>query len=107
MHPKLSIITVNLNNRAGLEKTILSVKRQTNRDFEYIVVDGASTDGSAELIKLHGDVISKSLSEKDAGIYDAMNKGIQMASGDYLQFLNSGDTLFQPATISEVLPKLG
>ena len=92
----LSIITINRNNAFGLEKTMQSVFSQSRADFEYVVIDGASTDGSVEVIerfaKQLGDRM-KWISEPDKGIYNAMNKGIRMASGDYLQFLNSGDCL--------------
>lgn len=90
---KLSIITVNLNNRDGLRKTIDSVVSQTFRDFEWIVIDGGSTDGSKELIEHYADHFSYWVSEPDNGIYNAMNKGIKVAQGEYLQFLNSGDWL--------------
>ena len=92
----LSIITINRNNATGLEKTMRSVAAQAGKDFEYIVVDGASTDESVKVIRSFeasfGDRL-KWISEPDKGIYNAMNKGIGMASGDYLQFLNSGDSL--------------
>ena len=95
-HSILSIITISRNNAAGLEKTMQSVAAQTCNDFEYIVVDGASTDRSVEVIKSmagrFGDRL-KWISEPDKGIYNAMNKGIGMASGEYVQFLNSGDCL--------------
>ena len=90
---KLSIITVNLNNRDGLQKTIDSVVSQTFKDFEWIVIDGGSTDGSKELIERYADHFAYWVSEPDKGIYNAMNKGIRVAKGDYLQFLNSGDWL--------------
>ena len=90
---KLSIITVNLNNRNGLQRTIDSVVAQTFRDFEWIVIDGGSTDGSKELIEQNAKYFSYWVSEPDKGIYNAMNKGIRVAKGDYLQFLNSGDWL--------------
>ena len=90
---KLSIITVNLNNRDGLQKTIDSVVSQTFKDFEWIVIDGGSTDGSKELIKRYADHFAYWVSEPDKGIYNAMNKGIKVAKGEYLQFLNSGDWL--------------
>lgn len=90
---KLSIITVNLNNRNGLQKTIDSVVAQTFRDFEWIVIDGGSTDGSKELIEQYADRFAYWVSEPDKGIYNAMNKGIKVAKGEYLQFLNSGDWL--------------
>lgn len=90
---KLSIITVNLNNRDGLQRTIDSVISQTFRDFEWIVIDGGSTDGSRELIEQYSDHFAYWVSEPDKGIYNAMNKGIKVAKGEYLQFLNSGDWL--------------
>ncbi len=91
---KLSIITINLNNRGGLQKTIDSVIGQTFRDFEWIVIDGGSTDGSKELIEQYAEHFSYWVSEPDKGIYNAMNKGIKVAKGEYLQFLNSGDWLY-------------
>ena len=90
---KYSIITVNYNNKNGLRKTIESVIHQSFRDFEYIVIDGGSTDGSADVLKEYDAQIDYWVSEPDKGIYNAMNKGIGMAAGDYLQFLNSGDSL--------------
>lgn len=88
---KLSIITVNYNNASGLEKTFKSVFSQSCNNFEYLVIDGGSTDGSVDIIKQNEDNISYWVSEKDKGIYHAMNKGIKKATGDYLIFLNSGD----------------
>ncbi len=98
---KLSIITVNLNNKEGLQKTIDSVVSQTFKDFEWIVIDGGSTDGSKELIEKYSDHISYWVSEPDKGIYNAMNKGIGVAKGEYLEFLNSGDYLNDHNTLSE------
>lgn len=92
----LTIITINRNNAVGLEKTMRSVVAQTCKDFEYVVVDGASTDGSIEVFRSLEESFGgrlKWISEPDRGIYNAMNKGIGMSSGDYLQFLNSGDCL--------------
>ena len=88
---KLSIITVNLNNRDGLQKTIKSIICQTSKDFEWIIIDGGSTDGSVELIEKYAKYITYWVSEPDDGIYNAMNKGIELAKGDYLNFMNSGD----------------
>lgn len=102
---KLSIITVNLNNRTGLLKTFTSIANQSSRDFEYIVIDGSSTDGSVELIE-HTSFIDRWISEKDAGVYEAMNKGIALATGDYLLFLNSGDQLFNDVVIEKAIPQL-
>ena len=92
---RLSIITINRNNAAGLEKTLQSVASQSFKEFEYIIVDGNSTDGSVEMIKKYEPQFAhlKWVSEPDAGIYNAMNKGIRMALGDYIQILNSGDCL--------------
>lgn len=92
----LSIITINRNNASGLEKTLKSIAGQTSKDFEHIIVDGASTDDSVELIRKYADSLGdrvKWISEPDNGIYNAMNKGITMASGDYIQIMNSGDGL--------------
>lgn len=92
----LSIITINRNNAAGLEKTMQSVLSQTRKDFEYVVVDGASTDASVAVIERFAPAFGERLkwvSEPDKGIYNAMNKGIGMATGEYVQFLNSGDSL--------------
>lgn len=88
---KLSIITVNRNNAEGLLRTIGSVVSQTFTDFEYIVIDGVSTDNSVAVIKRYADKLSYWISEADSGIYNAMNKGIEVAKGEYLLFLNSGD----------------
>ncbi|RXK57429.1 glycosyltransferase [Lacibacter luteus] len=87
----LSIITVNYNNREGLAKTIASVGGQLYKDYEYIVIDGGSTDGSRELLEENKHLIGYAVSEKDCGIYHAMNKGIARARGTYIQFLNAGD----------------
>ncbi|MDW8849245.1 glycosyltransferase family 2 protein [Flavobacterium sp. MMLR14_040] len=90
----LSIITINYNNLEGLKKTVQSILNQTWQEFEYIIIDGGSTDGSAAFIESKNDQIDYWISEKDSGIYNAMNKGIKKASGEYLLFLNSGDHLF-------------
>lgn len=101
--PSLSIITINLNNASGLRKTIESVVSQTSTDFEYIIIDGGSTDGSIDIIEEFENKISYWISESDSGIYHAMNKGIQAAKGDYCQFLNSGDWLNAPGVILKML----
>ena len=92
---KLSLITINRNNATGLDKTIQSVATQTFKEIEYIIIDGASTDGSVDVIKNNDSLFAhlKWISEPDSGIYNAMNKGIRMATGDYIQILNSGDIL--------------
>lgn len=91
--PKLSIITINYNNLKGLQRTVESVVNQTWQEFEYIIIDGGSTDGSAEYIESQKEHFDYWVSEPDKGIYNAMNKGIAKASGEYLLFLNSGDHL--------------
>lgn len=104
--PKLSIITINLNNKAGLQRTIDSVISQTYKDIEWIVIDGGSTDGSKELIEKYSSHIAYWVSEPDKGIYNAMNKGIQMATGEYLQFLNSGDCLYDEDVIADFVKRV-
>ena len=99
---KYSIITVNYNNKEGLRKTIESVINQTFRDFEYIVIDGGSSDGSAELLREYSDKITYWVSEPDKGIYNGMNKGIAKATGDYLNFMNSGDCFFANDVLQRV-----
>ncbi len=91
--PLISVITINFNNAAGLEKTISSVVSQSFQDFEFLIIDGNSSDNSIDIVKQTSRV-NYWVSEKDNGIYDAQNKGIKHAKGDYLLFLNSGDTLF-------------
>jgi glycosyltransferase involved in cell wall biosynthesis len=97
----ISIITINFNNVKGLKKTLDSLSSQTFKDFEHIVIDGASTDGSVELIKNYSH-ITYWISEKDNGIYDAMNKGVKVSKGKYLLFLNSGDVLSDTNVIESV-----
>lgn len=99
---KLSIITVNYNNSAGLEKTINSVIIQKNTDFEFIIIDGASNDDSLQTLKNNKEYIDYYVSEKDLGIYNAMNKGIKIAKGDYLLFLNSGDELYDENALNHI-----
>ena len=99
---KLSIITVNYNNPDGLSRTIQSVVSQKDKDFEYIVIDGASTKGDVEIIKENTKFIDYWISEPDGGIYAAMNKGVRVAHGDYCLFLNSGDTLYSTQTVYEI-----
>lgn len=102
---KLSIITVNLNNRDGLQKTIDSVVDQTVQDFEWLVIDGGSTDGSKELLEQNADHFAYWVSEPDKGIFNAMNKGILKAKGDYCLFLNSGDWLVDRDVLFKMLNK--
>lgn len=100
---KFSIITVNYNNKEGLRKTIESVIHQTYRDFEYIVIDGGSTDGSADVLKDYNDRIAYWVSEPDKGIYNAMNKGIAKARGEYLNFMNSGDCYYDVDILEKIV----
>ncbi len=99
--PKLSIITINYNNLTGLQKTMQSVFEQTFTDYEYIIIDGGSTDGSKEYIEQYAGKLAYWVSEKDEGVYQAMNKGIVKSKGEYLQFLNSGDYLVTNLILSE------
>lgn len=103
---KFSIITVNLNNASDLQRTMDSIYQQTYTDYEYIVMDGGSTDGSKELIEKNADKLNYWISEKDNGVYHAMNKGIENAKGDYLLFLNSGDYLIHEKILHEVIHEL-
>ena len=103
---KLSVITICYNDREGLLQTLESVKSQTSHDFQYIVIDGASTDGSADLLSDYTAVIDYYVSEPDKGIYNAMNKGIREAEGEYCLFMNAGDTLYADDTIEQALPLL-
>lgn len=105
----LTIITINRNNAPGLEKTMQSVLSQTRTDYEYVIVDGASTDDSVTVIKrlapAFGDRL-KWISEPDTGIYNAMNKGIGMATGEYIQILNSGDSLVSLDVVEKMFTAL-
>ena len=100
---KLSIITINLNNYSGLEKTIKSVISQDYQQYEYIVIDGGSTDGSKELLERYCKDINYCISEADHGIYRAMNKGIKKATGEYSLFVNSGDVLYNNNVLSDIV----
>ena len=103
---KLSIITINFNNCDGLKKTINSVVNQTFRDFEWIVIDGGSTDGSRELIEHNSKHFSYWVSEPDNGVYQAMNKGIVKAKGEYVVFMNSGDCFADSNVLDDVSKEL-
>lgn len=110
----LSIITINYNNAVGLRKTLASVAAQTYRDIEHIIVDGASTDGSVGVIKEYESLNHSSIrpvtiiwtSEQDNGIYNAMNNGVNKATGDYIQILNSGDILAAPDVTARMMAAL-
>ncbi|TVZ25579.1 glycosyltransferase involved in cell wall biosynthesis [Gillisia sp. Hel_I_86] len=105
--PLISFITVNLNDVEGLKRTMFSIFGQIWQKFEYIVIDGGSIDGSREFIESHSNKIDYWVSEKDSGIYNAMNKGIKAANGEYLLFLNSGDHLFGNQVLSKNIHELG
>lgn len=106
MTPRVSVITVCLNRGATLERTIKSVLAQTYSNIEYIVVDGGSTDGTLDILKRYRNQISCVISEPDRGTYDAMNKGIRLASGDWIHILNSDDYYVSQDTIERIVPKL-
>ncbi len=99
---RLSVITVNRNNAGGLAKTISSVITQSYRDFEFIIIDGASDDESPEIIRKNASHLSYWISEPDKGTYHAMNKGIKVAKGEYCLFLNSGDYLVHSTVLEKV-----
>ena len=111
---KLSIVTINYNNEEGLRKTLASVASQTYRNIEHIIIDGGSSDGSVNVIREYesanslnvNSLIVKWTSEKDNGIYNAMNKGIRRATGDYVQILNSGDVLAAPDVTERMMDAL-
>lgn len=111
---KISIITVNYNDAEGLRKTLASVASQTYRDIEHIIIDGGSNDDSVSIIQSYEESINQLsnpfkiiwISKKDKGIYDAMNKGVSISSGEYLLFLNGGDVMASDAAIENVLPHL-
>lgn len=100
MPPKISVITINYNNKEGLERTLQNVTSQTFDDFEYIVIDGGSQDGSKELLQKYSGKITHWVSERDKGIYNAMNKGIVAAKGEYLIFINSGDHFYSENSLT-------
>ncbi len=100
--PVLSVITVVYNNAEHIERTLLSVINQTYDHIEYIVIDGGSTDGTLAIIKKYASSIQRLVSEPDKGIYDAMNKGLALATGDYVLFMNSGDEIYAADTVASV-----
>ena len=107
MSPLFSIITVTYNAEKVLERTLRSVAEQSYARIEYIVIDGASTDGTMEIVTSYksqspGLVRFEVISEPDKGLYDAMNKGLRVATGDYVWFLNAGDTLQSPETVARL-----
>ncbi len=100
--PVLSVITVVFNNVKDIERTMLSVLGQTYERLEYLVIDGKSTDGTVEVIEKYRTRLAVFITQKDAGIYDAMNKGLSKATGDYVVFMNSGDEFYKKDTVKEV-----
>lgn len=100
--PKCSIITVVYNGKTVLPATLESIACQTYRNFEYIVIDGASADGTIEVIRQNERYITKWISEPDRGLYDAMNKGLALAEGEYVWFLNAGDRIFDAQTLEKI-----
>ncbi len=105
-NPKFSIITVTYNAGSVLEDTILSVISQTYHNIEYIIIDGASKDNTHAMIKKYEDRISHIVSEPDKGLYDAMNKGMALATGEYLCFLNAGDSFHEDNTLQRIVHSL-
>lgn len=99
---KLTIITINYNHFDGLKRTIDSIVSQTFTNYEWIVVDGGSTDGSKQLLEQYHDCFTWWCSEPDTGVYNAMNKGLAHATGEYVNFMNAGDTFASPTILSEI-----
>lgn len=104
--PLISVITVVFNGEQFLEETILSVLNQTYDNVEYIIIDGGSTDGTMDIVRKYDHAIDYWVSEPDEGIYDAMNKGGVICTGDFIQFLNAGDTLYEVSVLEEVSKKI-
>ncbi len=102
----ISIITINLNNAIGLENTLASIEKQTYKNIELIVIDGGSTDNSLKIIENYNSTITKAVIERDEGLYDAMNKGKDYASGDFALFLNSGDVLSNSDSLKTLTSKI-
>jgi len=104
-HPKISIITICFNSEKTIEQTIQSVALQSYDNIEYLIIDGASTDHTVQVINQYLSFIDFFVSEPDAGIYDAMNKGIKHATGEWIYFLNSGDRIFSKNTLENIFSK--
>ena len=100
--PKLTVITIVYNNVHDIERTVLSVLNQSYENIEYLLIDGASNDGTLEILKQYEGRIGKLVSERDKGIYDAMNKGLSLATGDYVLFMNSGDEIYSSDTVEKI-----
>src|ERR1700744_2808717 len=101
-NPTLSVIAIIYNNARDIERTMLSVLNQTYPNIEYIIIDGKSNDGTLDIISQYKNRIGKLISEKDEGIYDAMNKGLAQATGGYVIFMNSGDEFYDKDTVKAV-----
>lgn len=101
-HPRVSVVTVVFNDASRVEKTLSSVSRQDYPNLEYVIVDGGSTDGTLELIRNHECQVDRISSEKDRGIYDAMNKGATLASGEWVMFLNAGDSFPENSVLRSI-----
>jgi len=99
---KISIVTINYNDAKGLEKTMLSVINQSYENIEYIIIDGGSTDNSTDIIKKYEDKVSYWVSESDQGVFDAMNKGLEKCTGDWVNFMNSGDAFNNNSVLSDI-----
>ena len=106
LQPTFSIITITYNAVRLVEQTLLNVLSQSYPNIEYIVIDGGSTDGTADIIRRYESGLAYWVSEPDKGIYDAMNKGLQKATGDYVWFINAGDTLCSSDTVQSVVSRL-
>ena len=100
---KISIITVSYNSDRTIDTTFESVKKQTYNDIEYILIDGGSTDNTLKIEKKYNEIINVLVSEKDNGLYDAMNKGIKLANGDIVGLINSDDLFCDPDALSKVV----
>lgn len=104
--PTFSIVTITFNAEKVLERTILSIINQTDKDFEYIIIDGSSKDSTLEIVENYSEHIDQIISEPDKGIYDAMNKGLALAKGRFMWFMNAGDEIAQPTTIQHIKSQL-
>ena len=104
--PTVSIITITYNAERFLERTIQSIVAQQATDYEYILVDGASKDGTIDIVRKYEKHITRWISEPDKGLYDAMNKGLHMATGDYVWFMNAGDEVYDPETVPQLLKRI-
>lgn len=105
--PEISVVTIVFNNIKFIEKTILSVINQTYPNIQYVIIDGGSTDGTVDVIKKYASQLNYWVSEKDKGIYDAMNKGLRASTGNYVLFLNSGDLFADESVLSKMLSVAG